>query len=67
MRQPIGEIKKFGEELTMLGETHSVPVLIEYGKNLKNAAEVFNIKAIISLIKQFPAITGSIKSKIKEP
>jgi PAS domain S-box-containing protein len=53
VRQPIGEIKKFGESLIKLGTDHNSASIIQYGKELLNAAESFNIEAILILLKQY--------------
>jgi PAS domain S-box-containing protein len=61
VRQPIGEIKMFGERLVSLGMIHKATLITEYGKELKTAADSFDIEAILSLLKQYNAIIEKIK------
>jgi signal transduction histidine kinase/CheY-like chemotaxis protein len=53
-RQPIGEIKVFGNQLIELGKAHGAVIITEYGKNLISAANSFNIEAILNLISKYP-------------
>lgn len=62
IRQPIGEIRLFGENLISLGNNHNSALISDYGKDLTNAADCFNIRAILGLIKQYPGIIENIKS-----
>jgi PAS domain S-box-containing protein len=63
VRQPIGEIRAFGKELTSLGIDHNSNLLTGYGKELIAAADSFNIEAILRLIR----IYKSIIERLKEP
>jgi len=62
IRQPISEIKKFGEELVKLGTDHNSALIIKYGKELQTAAESFNIEAILMLLKQYSAHIENLKT-----
>jgi len=62
LRQPISEIKKFGEELVKLGTDHNSALIIKYGKELQTAAESFNIEAILMLLKQYSAHIENLKT-----
>jgi PAS domain S-box-containing protein len=53
VRQPIGEIKKFADCLVDLGNKHNSILITQYGKNLRTAAENFDIEGILSLLKQY--------------
>jgi two-component system sensor histidine kinase EvgS len=61
-RQPIAEIKAFGNELQELGTSHNSRLLIQYGEEMVNAADNFNIERILVLINRFPELVRQIKS-----
>ena len=61
-RQPINDVKRFGEELYNLGKEHDALALCEYGKELRDAAVHFNVQMVISLIKQYPLVVENIKN-----
>ncbi len=60
-RQPIGEIKAFGNQLIKLGKDHNAVMITEYGKDLISAADSFNIVAILNLIRKYPVKVELIK------
>ncbi|MEI6681630.1 MAG: PAS domain S-box protein [Bacteroidota bacterium] len=60
-RQPIGGIRKFGNELVSLGKQHHCQRVTEYGESLVHAADSFNIENILKLLKQYYDIIDSIK------
>jgi signal transduction histidine kinase/CheY-like chemotaxis protein len=60
-RQPIGEIKDFGNQLVTLGAKHNAVTIIEYGKDLISAAGSFNIEAILNLIRKYPVKVELLK------
>ncbi len=60
-RQPIGEIKAFGNHLSELGKTHNADIISEYGIDLISSANSFNIEVILNLIRKFPGIVESLK------
>jgi PAS domain S-box-containing protein len=62
IRQPIGEIRKFGESLIQLGTEHEATLIIQYGKELQNAADSFNIEAILNLLKQYTVRIEKLKN-----
>jgi len=62
-RQPIDEIMNFGNQLIMLGNDHNAKVIKEYGEELVNSAESFNIEAIINLIRKFPGLIDFLKKQ----
>jgi signal transduction histidine kinase/PleD family two-component response regulator len=62
-RQPIDEIMNFGNQLIMLGNDHNAKVIKEYGEELVNSAESFNIEAIINLIRKFPGLIDLLKKQ----
>jgi signal transduction histidine kinase/PleD family two-component response regulator len=62
-RQPIDEIMDFGNQLIMLGNDHNAKVIKEYGEELVNSAESFNIEAIINLIRKFPGLIDLLKKQ----
>ncbi len=60
-RQPISEIKAFGNQLSELGKSHNADIISEYGIDLISSASSFNIEALLNLIKKFHAIVESLK------
>jgi PAS domain S-box-containing protein len=52
-RQPIEDVRLFGESLVSLGKKHNTKTFINYGNDLITAADSFNIEAILSLLKQY--------------
>jgi hypothetical protein len=61
IRQPIGEVRDFGNQLVGLGKNHNAVMITEYGKDLINAANSFNIEAILNLIRKYPGIIELLK------
>jgi len=61
IRQPIGEVRDFGNQLAKLGKNHNAAIITGYGEELVNAAESFNIEAILNLIRKYPIIVESLK------
>ena len=61
IRQPIGEIKIFGDQLIKLGDNHNAIVISELGKDLFAAAGSFNIEAILNLIRKYPVTVELLK------
>jgi PAS domain S-box-containing protein len=64
IRQPIGGIKKFGEDLINLGTDHKATLITRYGKDLVSAAESFNIEAILMLLKQYTSNIEKLKNML---
>jgi PAS domain S-box-containing protein len=63
-RQPIGEIRLFGENLKESGLQHNSTTIITYGNDLIIASDTFNIEAILALLKQFKAKIEILKKQI---
>jgi len=61
VRQPIGEIKQFGIDLIEVGKKHNSHLIITYGADLKNAADVFNVKAVLNSIRQYASVIQKLK------
>ncbi len=59
-RQPISEVKKFANELIHLGEKHKCPPVLEYGQNVLNAANSFNIEGMLRLIRFYKELIKPI-------
>jgi two-component system sensor histidine kinase EvgS len=55
-RQPIGEVRDFGNQLVKLGKNHNAAIITEYGNELVFAADSFNIEAILNLIRKYSRI-----------
>jgi len=52
-RQPIGEVKQFGDELRLLGIKHKSDYLQEYGSELIDCANNFNIAGMLQLLQKY--------------
>jgi two-component system sensor histidine kinase EvgS len=63
--QPIKEIREFGKNLSQLGLDHNSNIITSYGKDMINAADSFNIGAILKLIGKYRGIIGSLKESTK--
>jgi len=61
-RQPIEEVKGFGKKLEKLGKAHHAETIIQYGSELVNAAESFDIESILKLIKGYQSILKKFKN-----
>jgi len=60
-RQPIGEVRDFGNQLVKLGKDHNAVMITEYGEDLISAAGSFNIEAILNLIRKYPVKVELLK------
>jgi len=65
-RQPINEIMEFGRKLIVLGKEHDAIFIAEYGEELAGAADSFNIKAILNLLKKYPALIEDLKDSVQK-
>lgn len=63
-RQQITVVIQFGNELTGLGSTHNAMFIIKYGEALVRAAEEFNVKGILELVRQYPGLVSEINSSL---
>ena len=63
--QPIKEIREFGKNLSQLGLDHNSNIITSYGKDMINAADSFNIGAILKLTGKYRGIIGSLKESTK--
>ncbi|MBK9391584.1 MAG: PAS domain S-box protein [Bacteroidetes bacterium] len=61
LRQPIGDVREFGNSLISMGRKHNSRMISEYGGKLVEAANNFNIEGILSLIKRYSEIVDSLK------
>jgi CheY-like chemotaxis protein len=66
VRQPIGEINSFGKSLISLGMNHNSKLIQDYGADLVQAAESFNIEKILKLLYQYQEKLNSVKSILTE-
>jgi two-component system sensor histidine kinase EvgS len=60
-RQPLSEVKSFGEDLLVLGEKHNCTSLAGYGRELTEAVEEFNVDRIMKLLSVFPEKMDHLK------
>jgi PAS domain S-box-containing protein len=61
VRQPIKKIREFGNDLVQLGIDHSSEVIIDYGSELINAAENYNIVVLLKLVGAYSEIIENLK------
>ncbi|MBK7710072.1 MAG: PAS domain S-box protein [Bacteroidales bacterium] len=61
LRQPIREIKEFGNNLVQLGNQYKCSLITRYGEDLISAANSFNIDGILKLLNKYTDLTGSLK------
>ena len=66
IRQPIGEVRDFGNQLVKLGKNHNAAIITGYGDELVIAADSFNIEAILNLIRKYPVIVELLKGVKKQ-
>ncbi|MEX2371325.1 MAG: PAS domain S-box protein [Bacteroidales bacterium] len=60
-RQPIDEVKNFGNELSKLGEKHHSEVVRKYGEDLFTTAENFNIEGMLIHLNRYQEIVKMIE------
>ena len=60
-KQPMNDVKEFGKKIIALGENNSAKIITDYGKNLVNATEAFDINTILLLLKRYPKLIEKIK------
>jgi PAS domain S-box-containing protein len=63
-RQPMAEIKEFGNRIAELGQKHQADALIEYGEDLIRATNDFDINKILTMIGTFPQLITRIRNRI---
>ncbi len=61
-KQPVKEVKKFGEELSELGQSNKLKFLEEYGKSLIIHVTNFDIKNMRKKLDEFPELVKRLKS-----
>ncbi len=64
-KQPIGGIRDFGSNLVQLGTQHNSSIIKNYGKELIDAADNYNIVAILKLIGKYSGIIENLKDSTK--
>ena len=65
LRQPLGEVKKFGLRLVELGKEHKSSVIADYGRTLAGSAESFNVEMMMKLLRKYPSNLEFLKSRIE--
>jgi PAS domain S-box-containing protein len=61
-RQPLAEVKRFGQELMKLGNKHTCSSLSDYGNQLSDAADNFDIEGMLKLIKSYQSKIEALKT-----
>lgn len=62
VRQPMNEVKEFGEEMIKLGTRHNAANIIKYGSDLVESVSNFNINVIVKLINNYPSIIEELRA-----
>ena len=62
VRQPIGEVRMFGESLTKLGTIHNCRMISDYGQKLSKEADSFDIEGMLKLIRRYKDVVNSIRN-----
>jgi len=62
MRQPVGQVKEFGENLVELAKKHNSNIVLDYGTRLMNFAVNFNVEGMLRLLKRFGEMVRSVES-----
>ena len=55
-RQPLNEVKDFGERLIELGRKHNAAILADYGNELITATDIFDVQTIQRLLGSYPEL-----------
>lgn len=61
-RQPIGEVKLFGQSLADLGRKHNCRLITDYGDDLDNAAGNFDVDGMLKLIRKYSSNIELLKN-----
>jgi len=61
-RQPISELKSFGQALMALGKKHSCNLIYDYGKSLSDSSDNFDIEGMLRLIRKYPENLSILKN-----
>jgi PAS domain S-box-containing protein len=61
VRQPIKDVRLFGNKIIDLGLKHNAKTLINYGKEIQEATINFNVESMLRSLKKFTVIVGEIK------
>jgi PAS domain S-box-containing protein len=60
-RKPQEKLKSFSKKLINIGKENNLIMIEEYGENLLNSANMFDIAGIITKLKEFPNLIKSYK------
>lgn len=66
LRQPIGEVSIFGKALTDLGNKHNSSIITNYGTDLSESINSYNIAVVLKLLKKYPSVVSDIKNLAKQ-
>ena len=61
VRQPIGEVRKFGQDLAETGRKHNCGFITRYGEELIMAANSFNVEEILRLTRRYHEKISALK------
>jgi len=59
-RQPIRNVRSFGEKIVNVAHNHNCRPLERYGHEIVMAADSFNIETILSLLKHYPILVSEL-------
>ena len=63
LRQPMGDIRNFGNLMIKLGKEHNSIIISGYGSDLVTAADSFNIESLLNLLKRYNELVITLKNK----
>jgi PAS domain S-box-containing protein len=61
VRQPMNEVREFGEDMIKLGTKHNAASIIKYGNDLVDSVSGFSISSIVKLINSYPSIIEELR------
>ena len=59
--QPLGKVRVFGKDLISLGKEHNCKIISQYGKDIVDAADFFNMEGMLRLLNRYKGITEDLK------
>ena len=65
-RQPMADVRLFGEELQHLGERGQVDAVARYGRDLVSCVDNFDVDGMKDNLQRYPRLVGWLKDKLEE-
>lgn len=61
----INDIEDFGEEVKNIALSHNYQPLVEWGQEVKNQAVLFDVEALLGILKQFPVLIKQLEHTVQ--